>query len=244
MRADVQYGRFVADSCAGGSGQRDVCGVGFTGVDDAGLGLVNAVLRAGELDLWPSAHDLVGVQALEFHTVPAQDVVVTADVARAGCGRVAPGQVLDHQPTRAGQQLNTGRPLHRIPGFVGVRREVGVGVLVLGQPNDPGMIVTGAVAVTEPELLQTENGRTGLLREPVAGRGPQTAAADDNDNDREVSVHALMLTPHRAWWRSIAIAVPTPSITCCLWISILVGCGCSWRLRAGCTSAEPHWTCT
>ena len=60
-------------------------------------------------------------------------------------------------------------------------REAGVLGLVLGEPDDPRVVLGGAAVVTELEPLQTEHAAAVLTGEAVERGGAQSAAPDDDD---------------------------------------------------------------
>jgi hypothetical protein len=63
---------------------------------------------------------------------------------------------------------------------------------VLGEPDDPGVVLGRTAVVAERELLDPQHPRPGaeLGGDPVQGRGAQPAESDD---DRAVSGHPLLL---------------------------------------------------
>jgi hypothetical protein len=70
------------------------------------------------------------------------------------------------------------------------RGELGVRRLVLGEPDDAGVVLGGSAVVAERELLDAQHGWAQVRGEPVQRRRAEPAEADD---DRPVVDHRWLL---------------------------------------------------
>jgi hypothetical protein len=157
-----------------------VHGVGPRRVDDARVGLVERLFAAAQAELRPAGGELVGVEELVAHPVPVEHRGVPLDVARAGGGAPARDPVLDDQPAGAGDDLLAGLGLDLVPGLVGRGGQGRVLLLVLGEADDPRVVLGRAAVVPELELLDPEDPRPELGGQPVERRRAQAPEADDD----------------------------------------------------------------
>ena len=104
---------------------------------------------------------------------------VSVHVSGADLLRVSSVRILDDQAAGLEQHLDAGLALDLVERLVGVGGEGGVLRLVLGQTDDPGVVLRGAARVAELELLDSEDGSSQLAREPVQRGRAQAAAPDD-----------------------------------------------------------------
>jgi hypothetical protein len=104
---------------------------------------------------------------------------VAVDVSGADLLRVAPFRVLDDEAAGLEYHLYARFAFDLVECFVGVRGQGRVLGLVLGQTDDPGVVLRRAALVTQSELLDAEHGSPDLPREPVERGRAQAAAPDD-----------------------------------------------------------------
>jgi hypothetical protein len=104
---------------------------------------------------------------------------VSVHVSGADLLRVSSVRILDDQTAGLEEHLNAGLALDLVESLVGVGGEGRVLGLVLGQADDPGVVLRGAARVAELELLDPEDRFSQLAREPVERGRAQAAAPDD-----------------------------------------------------------------
>src|SRR5882757_4286411 len=146
------------DLCAAGPSEGHVNGVRLARVDEPRGLLIDGLLVAVKPELGPAGDQGVPVQQLELDPVVAERRDVAGDVARPGVEAGAGPYLFDHQAPRADDEWDPGLRLDLAPGVVCRRRQAGVRLLVLGQPDDAGVVLRGAVAVEQVELLQAQYG--------------------------------------------------------------------------------------
>src|SRR5215217_2066385 len=213
-------GGILQDVCAAGAGQGDMHGIGLPGVHKAGLRLIDRALGAGEAELRPAIHQLLWIQKLVVEAVFFKGRDVAVDVSGADLLRIAPFRVLDDQATGLEYHLYARLAFDLVESFVGVRGQGRVLRLVLGQTDDPGVVLRRAALVTQSELLDAEHGSPDLPREPVQCGRPEPAAADDYHLMVVQSDTPSQPGPSRQPVRMLV----SPAGVCLIWI-----CSGSWR---------------
>ena len=134
-----------------------VRGVGAARVHDPRILLVDGPLGPPQAELGPTPHQLAGVEQLVVEAVLFEGRDVPFYVAGPGLARVALVDGLDDEPARLEQELQARLALDLVPGLVGVRGEGGVLGLVLGEPDDAGVVFRRAAAVPEAKLFDPEH---------------------------------------------------------------------------------------
>ena len=147
-------------------------GVRFSGIDQSRVRLVEHPVAVVEAPLRPTPHGLLGGEVLVGETGRGHRGRVVADAFTAGRGKV--------ETTRLDDELNSRLLFDLTPGRVGVRGQRRVGGIVVGEADDAGVVLRGAVVVAEPELLQRQHLASGLARQAVGSRATETAATDDD----------------------------------------------------------------
>jgi len=150
-----------------------VGGVAAIRVGEARLRLEQAVMLVAQLPLRPSAHDLSPVELLvrDALRVHRRGVVAQRDRRVARSDVEAAG---DRDDRLAGFLLDLR------PGVVRAAGEADVVGPVVGQPDDPAVILRSAVDVAQLELLEPQDPVTQPPAQPVDGAGADPAQADDD----------------------------------------------------------------
>jgi hypothetical protein len=162
----------LAQCGAVGARHTDMRGVAARRRRDAALGLVQAVDIVGQLELWPAAHNLAGVERLERHPagLHALGVVAQRD------GAVARAEV---QAAGAQDQRLACVALERGPGLVGVLGQPHIDRRMVRQPDDPRVVLRGAAHMADRELLQAQH-IAAAPGQPVGGGAADAAQAQDD----------------------------------------------------------------
>src|SRR5215212_8559656 len=153
-RSDAVHRRLVEDRRAPGPGQGHVYRVGLAGVNEAGVGLVDASHASIERELWKAVHHLVRREFLVWDVRRSHRPRVLVDVPGLVFGR------FEVEATRFHHQLYARLVLHLGPGLEGMGREGGVGGVVVGEADDARMVFRAAPVVAEVKLLEAEDLRT------------------------------------------------------------------------------------
>ena len=165
-RGPLEQGRAAA------AGESLVGGVAAVRVGDSGVRLVQPVMLVAEPPLRPAPADLGAGEVLERDVLGRHRVHVVVErdrsVARADVEAAGPG----HDPGLA-LRLDLGPCRERPP------REPDVVGSVVGQPDDPAVVLAGAVRVAELELLEAEHSVAQPAAQPVGGAGHE-----DGEDDR------------------------------------------------------------
>ena len=142
-------------------------------VGEPAVGLEQPMVPVVEPPLRPAPDDLGAVELLERDSLSAQagDVVGERDrgIARGDVETAGPGDDPD-----AGLRLELG------PRGVGPLREADVVRSVVGQADDPAVVLARPVDVAELELLEAEDPIAEPAAEPVGGSAADPAEPDDD----------------------------------------------------------------
>jgi threonine/homoserine/homoserine lactone efflux protein len=172
-RREALDGGALEERRAARAGQALVGGIGDRRVHEARVGLEEAVVRVGQAPLRPAASDLRPVEAL------VRDLLLVhgGGVVGEGDRRFARGHV---EAAGHGDDALAGRLLDLGPGRVGALREPNVVGPVVGEPQDPRMVLRGAAVVAELELLEAQDTVPEPGREPVRRRAADAAQPHDD----------------------------------------------------------------
>src|SRR5215211_1210546 len=187
-RTHIVHRRLVDDHGAPGPCQGYVYGVGLARVHEAGPLLVDAKHALIECELRETVHHLVCGEFLMWDACRRHRTGIMVDVS---------GLVLHGFQVEAAcfeDQLYPGLVLYLGPGLVSMGRQVGVGLVVVGEADDARVVFRAAPVVAEVELFEAEDLRAGLAGEPVHSGAPDAAATHNDVLERllSCSVHACL----------------------------------------------------
>src|SRR5215213_4583521 len=187
-RTHTVHRRLVDDRRAPGPCQGYVYGVGLAGVHEASPLLVDAKHALIERELRETVHHLVCGEFLIWNACRRHRTGIMVDVS---------GLVLYGFQVEAAcfeDQPYPGLVLYLGPGLVSMGRQVGVGLVVVGEADDARVVFRAALVVAEVELFEPEDLRAGLAGEPVYGSAPDAAATHDDvlESRLSCSVHARL----------------------------------------------------
>ena len=140
---------------------------------DAAVLLEQPVDVVAEAPLRPAAHDLARIQPLVLHARRVHAVAVAAERN----GALPRSEV---EPAGPQHDLLPGIALQLRPGLVGELGQLDIAGGVVGEPDDPRVVLRLAPDVAQLELLQPEHFRARSPREPVGGRAAEAAEAQDD----------------------------------------------------------------
>ena len=157
---------------------------------DSALRLIDAVDVVRECELRPPFHDLAGVEMLIGHIARGERVHVCLrrNRARTRCEIDASGN--EHQ----GFAILL---CYHVPTVVGAFRQLHVARRVIGEPNDPRMILRFAAPVSHLELFDAEDVFSDPAREPVGRRTAESAEPEDDVIVLATS-HFVIASPSRS----------------------------------------------
>src|SRR5215211_2948582 len=181
--------RLVDDLRAPGPCQGYVYGVGLARVHEAGLLLIDAEHALIERELRETVHHLVCGEFLIRDASRCHRTGIMVDVS----GLLFHG--FQVEAARFEDQLYPGLVLDLGPGLVSLGRQGGVGLVVVGEADDPRVVFRTAPVVAEMELFEAEDLRAGPAGKPVHGGAPDAAATHDDvlEHLLSCSVHACLL---------------------------------------------------
>src|ERR687898_2180095 len=178
--------RLVEDRRAPGPCQGYVYGVGPARVHEAGSWLVDAQHALIEGELRETIHHFLCGEFLVRDAYRCHRTGIVVDVI----GRVLHG--FQVEAARFEDQSYTGLVLDLGPGLVGMGRQGGVGLVVVGEADDSRVVFRAAPVVAEMELFEAEDLRACRAGKPVHGGAPDAAATNDDVLERllSCSLHA------------------------------------------------------
>src|SRR5215217_1892835 len=207
-RTHTVHRRLVDDLRAPGPCQGYVYGVGLAGVHEASPLLVDAKHALIERELRETVHHLVCGEFLIRDACRRHRTGIMVDVS----GLVLHG--FQVEAARFEDQLYPGLVLDLRPGLVSMGRQGSVGLVVVGEADDPRVVFRTAPVVAEVELFEAEDLRARRAGEPVHGGTPDAAATHDDVLEclLSCSVHARlppMLLCGASQWARHRFSQPT-----------------------------------